>query len=300
MAISHRHILQQGPVLQALGQTAWQALRQRMASTPPGELHVPGPEFRQQFSPLPADLLRDYIRHVGGDPAAYRGMVPAHLFPQWGFPLAARTLSDLPFPLLKVMNGGCRIKILHPLPANEPLIASARLVNVDNNGRRAVLQQHIVTGTKEPPESLIADLFAIVPLPSKDKQERSGPRPAKEQPRVSRHAKEIAFWKIPAHAGLDFAKLTGDFNPIHWVEPYAKLSGFRHVILHGFSTMARTAEGLIRGVYAGNARALTSLDVKFTKPLVLPARVGLYIEGNQVWVGDAPDGPAYLSGTFNT
>ena len=42
----------------------------------------------------------------------------------------------------------------------------------------------------------------------------------------------------------------------------------------------------------------TTVDVKFIKPLVLPARVGVYTRDNQVWVGDAPSGPAYLTGTF--
>ena len=38
--------------------------------------------------------------------------------------------------------------------------------------------------------------------------------------------------------------------------------------------------------------------MRFTRPLVLPARVGVYVRGDKVWVGDAPGGPAYLEGTF--
>ena len=43
-------------------------------------------------------LIRDYIRHVGGDPAWYRGRVPPHFFPQWGFPLGARALEGARLP----------------------------------------------------------------------------------------------------------------------------------------------------------------------------------------------------------
>ena len=64
--------------------------------------------------------------------------------------------------------------------------------------------------------------------------------------------------------------------------------------------MARTAEGLNRGLFSGSVRSLQQLDVRFTRPLVLPAAVGLYVLDDSVFVGDAPGGPAYLVGSFNT
>ncbi|MCA9627410.1 MAG: MaoC family dehydratase, partial [Myxococcales bacterium] len=287
-------------VIGALVRTAFTALRQKPGGDAPT---TPGPEYRTEIEPLPAALIRDYVRHVGGDPAAYRGIVPAHLFPQWGFPLATRTLEGLPYPLLKVMNGGCRVRINSQLPLGKKLLVSARLESIDDDGRRVVLQQHVVTGTKEEPNAVVADFFAIVPLP-KSKQAASGSSTAqvvkREKPRVPVDAREIGYWKLPANAGLDFAKLTGDFNPIHWIPAYAKASGFRNVILHGFSTMARTAEGLNRGLFSGSVRSLQQLDVRFTRPLVLPAAVGLYVLDDSVFVGDAPGGPAYLVGSFNT
>jgi len=111
-------------------------------------------------------------------------------------------------------------------------------------------------------------------------------------------AREIAFFKLKPDAGLDFAKLTGDFNPVHWVPRWAKAFGFRNVILHGFGTMARAIEALNRGLLAGDVDALQEIDVRFTRPLVLPARVGVYVRENKIWVGDAPGGPAYLEGSF--
>ena len=119
------------------------------------------------------------------------------------------------------------------------------------------------------------------------------------------HATELARWRLRLDAGLDFAKLTGDFNPVHWVTPYARAFGFRNRILHGFSTMARAIEGLNRNLFAGSIKGLRTFDCKFTRPLVLPAKVGLYIHDGedgtqQVFVGDAPGGPAYLVGSFET
>ncbi len=305
MSLPTRHILHQGPVIASLGGTALAALRQHLGQQPVTPLITPGPEIRATLPPRPKQLIRDYVRHVGGDPSSYRKTVPAHLFPQWGFPLAARTLVGLPYPMARVLNGGCRIDINSPLPAGEPLEVVARLQDIDDNGRRAVLHQTVVTGTASAPEAISAHLYAIVPLGSGGKKGATTPKPkrAKKPPvLVPAGATELAFWKLSADAGLAFAMLTGDFNPVHWVRPYARMFGFRSTILHGFSTMARAIEGLQRGALAGSTRSLTSIDVKFTRPLVLPARVGLYThqtdDARQIFVGDAPGGPAYLTGTY--
>jgi len=200
-----------------------------------------------------------------------------------------------------VLNGGCRLEINAPLPANDALHARARLEDIDDDGRRAVIHQRVVTGTSAHPEAVVGHLYAIVPLGGGKGNETEKKDAAKRAPaRVPQDAEELQRWRLPANAGLDFAKLTGDFNPVHWVPPYARAFGFRNTILHGFSTMARAMEGLQRTLFAGSVRAIRVLDVKFTKPLVLPAKVGLYVKGESLWVGDAPGGPAYLVGTYQT
>lgn len=304
MAVSNRHILTQAPVLSALGRTAARALQQRFSNAPAGPLVTPGPSIERRVAPLPAELVRDYVRNVGGDPGAYKKHLPPHLFPQWAFPLAARTLEGAPYPLLSVMNYGCRMVVNAPLPLGEALTVSARLEEVDDDGRRAILRSHVVTGTAERADALVADFYVFVPLKKKASNQPSNGKPRREKPRVPASARELGRWRLSAKAGLDFAKLTGDFNPIHWVPGYARASGFKNVILHGFGTLARAVEGVNRGLYSGRVDAIESLDVRFTRPLVLPARVGLYVsrqdEGPsyELFVGDAPGGPAYLTGSF--
>lgn len=296
MAVRYRHIRHQGPVLASLGQTALFALRQRLSGGAPSAPSTPGPEVRQTFPPRSPELVRDYLREVGGDPGAYRGVVPAHMFPQWGFALASRTLRGIPYPLTKVLNGGCRLEIHQPLPAGEPLEVRAHLESIDDDGRRAVLHQIVTTSTPSAPDAVVGHFYAIVPLGGG----RDGAARKKERPRVPGDADELAYWRIGPDAGLAFAALTGDFNPVHWVRPYARAFGFKNTILHGFATMARAIEGLQRRRFAGAIDRLRVVDVKFTRPLVLPARVGLYARGSELYVGDAPGGPAYLVGSYET
>jgi acyl dehydratase len=306
MSVPLKYVRHQGPVLLGMGEAVVAALKQRAGIGAAHKPSLPGPVFNTTVAPRPAELVNAYVRHVGGDPGAYKGRLPAHLFPQWTFPLTGKLVEGLTYPMLSAMNGGCKLTINAPLPANEALEVSGQLVSVDDDGRRAILDQKMVTGTKSAPNAVVAHLYVFIPLGNKEKNgngkapEAKPEAKKKDKARVAVDARELAFWKLSAEAGLDFAKLTGDFNPVHWIPAWAHAMGFKSTILHGFGTLARAIEGLTRAKFAGDVNALAEIDVRFTRPLVLPARVGLYVKGDQIWVGDAPGGPAYLEGTFKT
>ncbi|HWU07314.1 MAG TPA: MaoC family dehydratase [Streptomyces sp.] len=65
-----------------------------------------------------------------------------------------------------------------------------------------------------------------------------------------------------------YAGASGDFNPIHWNERFAREVGLPDVIAHGMFTMAEA----IRVVtdWAGDPGAVVEYGVRFTKPVVVP------------------------------
>jgi acyl dehydratase len=67
---------------------------------------------------------------------------------------------------------------------------------------------------------------------------------------------------------VQYAGASGDFNPIHWNEKFAKEVGLPDVIAHGMFTMAEA----IRVVtdWAGDPGAVVEYGVRFTKPVVVP------------------------------
>jgi acyl dehydratase len=299
MGVSWGHVLHQGPVLAGIA---------RVGLTSAGVLRRPAPmpigtTLEAELPARPTALLEDFVRHVGGSPSAWRGVVPPHLYSQWTFPLFSQLLLGLSYDLRKVLNGGARVVVNQPLPAGEPLFVRARLDAIDDDGRRALVRLTSTTGTVSAPDAIQGDLHCFVPL-AKAKGEGKGA--GKEAATVGVQAREIATWRLNAQAGRDFALLTGDFNPIHWIPAAGRMAGFGGCILHGYGTMARAWEGLIQGVHAGDIHALRSMEVRFTRPLRLPGAASLFVEAlptadeaGRFTVGRAPGSPANLVGTWN-
>ncbi|MER5565794.1 MaoC family dehydratase [Streptomyces goshikiensis] len=90
-----------------------------------------------------------------------------------------------------------------------------------------------------------------------------------------------------------YAGASGDFNPIHWNEKFAKEVGLPDVIAHGMFTMAQA----IRVVtdWVGDPGAVVEYGVRFTKPVVVPndergavievsAKVAVKLDDNRVRV----------------
>lgn len=65
-----------------------------------------------------------------------------------------------------------------------------------------------------------------------------------------------------------YAGASGDFNPIHWNERFAKAVGLPDVIAHGMLTMA--SAGRIVTDWVGDPGAVLEYGVRMTRPVVVP------------------------------
>ncbi|MFD1830292.1 MULTISPECIES: MaoC family dehydratase [Streptomyces] len=65
-----------------------------------------------------------------------------------------------------------------------------------------------------------------------------------------------------------YAGASGDFNPIHWNERFAREVGLPGVIAHGMFTMAEAARVVTD--WTGDPGALVEYGVRFTRPVVVP------------------------------
>jgi acyl dehydratase len=294
MAVSWSHALRQGPVLSAIARVGVASVR---GGRPKRPAQV-GDVVEATLAPRDPALVSDYVAHVGGTVA--RGTLPPHFYPQWVFPLFSELLLRLPYDLRKVLNGGARVVAHKPLPAGEPLHVRVRLEGIDDDGSRAIVHLVSVTGTASAPDAVEGHLWCFFPL-----KKREGKGAPKEPPVVPPDATELARWPLAATAGRDFALLTGDFNPIHWIPAAGRAAGFKGCILHGYASMARAWEGLTAQVYANDPGRLASLEVKFTRPVPLPGEVRLFLTSRPspdaagvLTMGTSPGAPANLTGTY--
>ncbi|MBW1602532.1 MaoC family dehydratase [Streptomyces sp. JJ66] len=65
-----------------------------------------------------------------------------------------------------------------------------------------------------------------------------------------------------------YAGASGDFNPIHWNERFAREVGLPDVIAHGMFTMACAVRVVTD--WAGDPAAVIEYGVRFTKPVIVP------------------------------
>src|SRR5690242_12130529 len=104
-----------------------------------------------------------------------------------------------------------------------------------------------------------------------------------------------AEWKLDGGLGRRYGGVSGDRNPIHMHSLTAKPLGFPSAIAHGMWTKARALAQL-----EGRLPDSLEVDVRFRKPVLLPARVEFATQdaGEEILftVRDAKKGTPHLDG----
>ncbi|BDX07221.1 MaoC family dehydratase [Planctobacterium marinum] len=88
---------------------------------------------------------------------------------------------------------------------------------------------------------------------------------------TSLNSSELANWNLASDVGRRYARVSGDYNPIHLYPLMAKLFGFRRHIAHGMYLKASALSKLLEDREASPCSA----QITFRKPVFLPARLSL-------------------------
>lgn len=206
------------------------------------------------------------------------------------FPLALQLMvaPDFPFPLVGLVHLANRISVLRPVDGGERLDLSVRAQNLRPHDRGRQLD--LVASASIGGEVVWRGVSTYL------SRERAAPDGARRD-RVDRPAPPApsALWRVRPRVGRDYARVSGDRNPIHTSRLGARLLGFRRPIAHGMWTKARCLAAL-----EGRLPDAYTVDVRFKLPL--PLRSTVAFSASPAWsfaVHDAHSGKPYLTGSVN-
>ncbi|WP_339540530.1 MaoC family dehydratase [Pseudomonas sp. RA_5y_Pfl1_P24] len=243
-------------------------------------------------STLPEQGLRCRVSIDPKQVAAYRkvcGFTDSPILPATyphilAFGLQMQLLTDhsFPFPLLGLIHLNNRIRIHRPLGGVSELSISVHAQNLKPHPKGATFE--LVTSV----EDSLGLLW--------EAESRMLCRGVKLEGHAEEHAEpcptqvnELTRWKAPADIGRRYARVSGDYNPIHLSALTAKLFGFPQAIAHGLWNKARTLAALSEHLPAANIE----IDVEFKKPVRLPGDVTLLASAagsrGELWLKGAGD-----------
>ncbi|WP_411386402.1 MaoC family dehydratase [Pseudomonas sp. MPB03] len=223
---------------------------------------------------LPEEGLRQVLQVDPQRLAAYRkvcGFVDNGLLPPTyphvlAFALQMQLLTgrDFPFPLLGLIHLSNRIRVLRPMGGVGQVRTSVHVENLQAHAKGAVFDLMTRLDDQLGPlwEARSQMLCKGVQLDG---------ALVDDSPEASLPLIEVARWAAPADIGRQYAKVSGDYNPIHLSGISARLFGFPTAIAHGLWNKARTLAALDDHL----AEANIEIDVTFKKPVRLPSEVTL-------------------------
>lgn len=85
----------------------------------------------------------------------------------------------------------------------------------------------------------------------------------------------VQQWHIPTNRGRQYARLSGDYNPIHISSIAAKLFGFERDIAHGFGVLAQAIDCSGQLSELAGSEQPTQVEVIFKGPVLLGSDVRL-------------------------
>jgi acyl dehydratase len=256
-------------------------------SDPGGAL--PDLAFALEDVALDAGHVADYARVCG---FSLRDALPPTYLHILAFPLAMRLMTDsaFPFGVLGLVHVENRIEHVRPVSVGET--PSFRVHAED-------LRDH--------PRGRQFDVVAVATVDGERVWEGrstylrrgrgSGDAGSSEKSERPEAPAAEAIWKVPGDIGRRYGAVSGDRNPIHLHNWSAKVFGMPRAIAHGMWLKARVLAAL-----ESELPPAFAVDVRFKKPVLLPATVGFSTTpeggGRAFALHDAKRGIPHLEGRF--
>lgn len=232
-------------------------------------LQLPGTGFEvrgHQISRAEVDQFNGLIAPTGNIGHDAVPSVGVHIA---AFPLTTALMvePDFPLPLLGMVHLEHTVWHEGPIGIDVPLRIRTWAQNLAQH--RAGTSVEMWAQVFDEQDQLVWQSCALylargIRLPDSDNSVETESAARKEfSPPVS-----TATWRFPADSGRQYAKVSGDVNPIHLSGPTAKLLGMKTAIAHGMYAAAKVLE-------SREPHAPFKWTIQFQTPIVLPSSVDI-------------------------
>jgi (3R)-3-hydroxyacyl-CoA dehydrogenase / 3a,7a,12a-trihydroxy-5b-cholest-24-enoyl-CoA hydratase / enoyl-CoA hydratase 2 len=213
------------------------------------------------------DLQLVYEMHGKGMKALPTyGVIPAvNQVLTWG--KEGKQAPGLNFGLDRILHGEQYTELKRPLPRKATLTHKARIKDIFDKGKIALVINEIVSYDEDGNELIRNELTTAVRGAGGWGGDR-GPSADINVP-PDRKPDNVIEEKIPEHQALLY-RLSGDWNPLHADPAFAKAFGFERPILHGLCSFGYAGRHVVQSFAPdGNPDFFKSIRVRFASP-VLP------------------------------
>ncbi|MEO8874192.1 MAG: SDR family NAD(P)-dependent oxidoreductase [Polyangiaceae bacterium] len=162
----------------------------------------------------------------------------------------------------RILHGEQYMELKRPLPPHATLTHKAKIKNIYDKGRHAIVVTEIVS-SDETGEPLIVNEVSTLVRGAGGWGGDRGPSAEVNVP-PDRAPDASVTEKISDNQALLY-RLSGDWNPLHVDPSFATAFGFQKPILHGLCTFGYAARAVLKNFSKGDGRFFKAIRVRFSE-----------------------------------
>jgi acyl dehydratase len=234
-----------------------------------------GKEYAATTTEATLEAMQNYARAYNDDNPAFfdskraGGIVAPPMYAVvmiWSSIMAVVGDPDLKVDVVRLLHGEQDMEFLQPIRPGDKITAIAKVASIETkaSGETLVIE---IAAKNQAGEKVNRTLFnAFIRGGGKGGSDARVAEPERGEPLVT------VAQQVDRDQTYRYKEASGDFNPIHVDENFAKMAGLPGIIVHGLCTMAFTSKVIIDKICGGDPLKLKRLRVRFSRP-VLPGQI---------------------------
>lgn len=231
-----------------------------------------GKEYPPITSPAALEAMQRYARAYNEDNPAFfdlqrpGGIVAPPMYGvvlTWPSLLAAVGDPELKADLVRLLHGEQDMEFLAPIRPGDQITSAARIASIETKATGELLAVEL--SAKNQRGAIAQRILFAAFIRGGGKGGGAGKlrpkEPARGEPALT------AAQTIERDQTYRYREASGDLNPIHVDESFARLAGLPGIIVHGLCTMAFTSKVMIDRLGGGDPLRLKRLRVRFSRPV---------------------------------